>query len=109
MEGTRVGDDGGHAALLRRMDEDLVLRGRSQNTRDSSLPHARLFLDFCDRPVDQLDTDDIRRFLAFLITEQHLTASTVNAYRAALRFLFAVTLNYLQISRLKHIDAFFDP
>ena len=103
--GSAVGVDGGHAALLQRMDEDLVLRGVASNTRMSYLRHARLFLERCDRPVEALTTEDIRRFLRFLLTERGVAGSTANVYSAALRFLFAVTLNrplnYLQIPRAK--------
>ena len=106
MGGSASGVDGGQVALLQRMDADLVLRGLSSNTRASYLTHARLFLEFCERPVDALTTEDIRRFLTFLLTERRVTPATANVYSAALRFLFAVTLdrplNYLQIPRAKH-------
>ena len=105
MGGSASGVDGGQVALLQRMDADLVLRGLSSNTRASYLTHARLFLEFCERPVDALTTEDIRRFLTFLLTERRVTPATANVYSAALRFLFAVTLdrplNYLQIPRAK--------
>ena len=94
-----------YADILRRMRDDLILRKLSPHTVASYLTHARLFLAWCARPADALDTDDIRRFLVALITEYHLAASTVNVYSAAIRFLFAVTLNrslnYLQIPRQK--------
>lgn len=100
-----MSDDYGYAAVLRRLDEDLVLRGLSQNTRDSYLTHVRLFFEFCQCPVDQLTTEDIRRFLTYLITKRQVAPATANVYSAALRFLFAVTLNrplnYLQIPRAK--------
>lgn len=100
-----VSDDYGYAAALHRLDDDLVLRGLSQNTRASYLTHVRLFFAFCQRPVDQLTTEDIRRFLTFLITERRVAPATANVYSAAIRFLFAVTLNrplnYLQIPRAK--------
>jgi integrase/recombinase XerD len=51
--------------------------------------------------VEQLDPIDIRNFLWHLINEKKVSPATVNAYSAAIRFLFAVTLNrtlnYLQI------------
>ena len=94
-----------HADVLDRMHDDLVLRGMSPHTLASYLTHARLFLAWSARPVDALGPDDIRRFLAALITEHQLAPATVNVYSAAIRFLFAVTLNrslnYLQIPRQK--------
>lgn len=85
-----MGVDDGPAAILARMRDDLTFRGLSANTREGYLTHARLFLEFCDRPIDALTTEDIRRFLHFLLTERGVTASTANVYSAALRFLFAV-------------------
>lgn len=103
--GVLVSDDYGYDEALHRMDDDLVLRGLSENTRASYLTHVRLFFAFCQRPIDQLTTEDIRRFLTFLITERRVAPATANVYSAALRFLFAVTLNrplnYLQIPRAK--------
>ena len=91
--------------VLQRMTEDIRLRGLSPNTLDSYLRATRIFLEFCQRPVDQLNDQDIRRFLVFLIHEKKLSPATVNVYSAAIRFLFAVTLNrtlnYLQIPRQK--------
>ncbi|QSO52866.1 site-specific integrase [Alicyclobacillus curvatus] len=92
--------------VLRRLAEDIRLRGLSQNTLESYTTHARIFLEFSgDRPIEQLNAEDIRRFLLHLIHEKKVSPGTVNAYSAAIRFLFAVTLNrtlnYLQIPRQK--------
>lgn len=91
--------------ILLRMKEDIQLRGLSQNTLESYTLHARIFLEYSNRPVDQLNTDDIRNFLWYLINEKKASPGTVNSYSAAIRFLFAVTLNrtlnYLQIPRQK--------
>lgn len=87
------------------MTEDVRLRGLSPNTLDGYIRAAKIFLEFCGRPADQLDVQDVRRFLLFLIHEKKLSPTTVNVYSAAVRFLFAVTLNrtlnYLQIPRQK--------
>ena len=91
--------------ILQRMQEDIRLRGLSENTLESYTLHARAFLDFSSRPVEQLDADDIRNFLWYLINQRKASPGTVNSYSAAIRFLFAVTfnrtLNYLQIPRQK--------
>ncbi len=94
-----------YEAVLARMQEDLVLRGLSVNTLDSYLRSVRIFLAFTGQPIDLLDTPHIRQFLTHLIREKHVAPATVNTYSAAIRFLFAVTLdrslNYLQIPRQK--------
>lgn len=91
--------------ILLRMREDIRLRGLSENTLESYTLHARVFLEYSNRPAEQLDVDDIRNFLWYLINERKASPGTVNSYSAAIRFLFAVTLNrtlnYLQIPRQK--------
>jgi integrase/recombinase XerD len=96
--------------ILQRMKVDIRLRGLSQNTLVSYTRGARFFLEYCKHPVEQLDEDDIRNFLLHLINEKKVKPVTVNNYSAAIRFLFAVTLNrtlnYLQIPRLKKCKTF---
>lgn len=93
--------------ILARMEEDILLRGLAQGTREDYLMHAGLFLRYAQRPVEELDEQDIRQYLTYLIAEKKLTVSTVNTYNAALRFLFGVTLNrnlnYRQIPRLRQV------
>lgn len=90
---------------LRRMQADIQLRGLSRNTFDSYLSHAEIFLNFCNRPIEELTEMDVRKFLGYLVVEKKLMPSTVNIYSSAIRFFFAVTLNrtmnYLQIPRIK--------
>jgi site-specific recombinase XerD len=87
------------------MAEDLKLRGLAAGTQNDYLMHARLFLDWANRPAETMDEENIRQYLNYLISDKKLCVSTVNTYNAALRFLFAVTmnrtLNYRQIPRLK--------
>lgn len=96
--------------ILLRMKEDILLRGLSKNTLESYTTNARIFLEYCNRPTEQLNEHDIRNFLWYLINEKKSSPGTVNSYSAAIRFLFAVTfnrtLNYLQIPRQKKRKAF---
>ncbi len=92
----------GHV-LLERMRDDILLRGLSKHTLRSYILNARLFLDYCNRPVEQLNEQDIRKYQFHLINEKKLSSQSFNTHSAAIRFLFAVTLNrtlnYLQIPR----------
>jgi len=87
------------------MAEDLKLRGLAAGTQIDYLMHARLFLDWTNLPAETMDEENIRQYLNYLISDKKLCVATVNTYNAALRFLFAVTmnrtLNYRQIPRLK--------
>jgi site-specific recombinase XerD len=90
---------------LRRLKADVQLRGLARNTMESYMTHVRLFLGQRKKPIEELDEMDVRDFLGRLIVEKKLSPGTVNAYSAAIRFFFAVTLNrtmnYLQIPRFK--------
>ena len=92
--------------ILLRMKEDILLRGLSKNTLESYTLNARIFLEYCNRPAEELNEYDIRKFLLYLINEKKASPGTVNNYSSAIRFLFAVTfnrtLNYLQIPRQKN-------
>ena len=90
---------------LQRLKADMQLRGLSRHTHDSYTTHVRKFIEFCNRPIEELTEMDVRQFLGGLIVENRLSAKTINSYSSAIRFFFAVTLNrtmnYLQIPRLK--------
>ncbi len=64
--------------VLSRLSEDILLRGLSKNTLESYTIRARIFLEYCNRPVEQLDVDDIRNFLQYLIHEKKSSPGTVN-------------------------------
>ena len=55
--------------LIYRMRVDMRLRGMADNTQDSYLRYARKFLEFCDKPAQDLDELDARRYLLYLLHE----------------------------------------
>lgn len=72
-----------------RMERELILLGLASNTRDSYLKYARLFVQYCGRSPDQLGTEDVRRWVFWLLTVQKRQPRTVNVAIAATRQLFA--------------------
>jgi integrase/recombinase XerD len=91
--------------VLEQLEVDIRLRGLAENTLESYSTNVRIFLEYCNRPIEQLNEEDIRIFLLHLLQEKKASSATMNCYSAALRFFFAVTLNrtlnYLQIPRQK--------
>jgi integrase/recombinase XerD len=91
--------------ILARMEEDIQLHGLSKGTSVNYLYRAKKYLIYAGKPVEEIDEQDIRKYLLYLINETKLSPSSVNNSNAAIRFLFAVTLNrnlnYRQIPRLK--------
>lgn len=95
-----------HEQIVSKLQEDLLLRGYASLTQRSYAQCARTFLAYCNRPVEQLGEKEIRHFLLYLIQEKKFATKTINLHSAAIRFLFAVTLdrplNYLQVPRMKN-------
>ena len=91
--------------IITRMAEDLKMRGYASRTQTEYLRYARIFLNWAGKPAETMGEENIRTYLMHLINGKPLSASTINLNNAALRFLFAVTLdrnlNYRQIPRLK--------
>jgi len=58
--------------VLQRMKADLQLRGLSKHTFRSYTTHIRIFLDYCNRPIEELNEMDVRRFLGHLIVERRV-------------------------------------
>ena len=85
--------------------EDILFRNLSNSTYKNYSRNIRNFFAFCRKPIEELDENDIRNFLHYLIDEKKYAPTTVNQSSAAIRFFFAVSLNrpmnYLQIPLMK--------
>ena len=91
--------------LKEKMDGDLKLRGRSENTRATYLRCAQSFVAYYMRPPEQMGKEEVRDFLLHLVEERKVKPSTYNVYAASLTFLYAHTLERPQevawIGRMK--------
>lgn len=92
--------------VLQKMKADIRFRGLSESTIKNYTRNVKAFLKFCNnRPIEELDEMDVRRFLEHLITVKKLAPRSVNQHSSAIRFFFAVglnrTMNYLQIPLMK--------
>jgi site-specific recombinase XerD len=90
---------------IEKMQKDFRLRGLSESTFKNYTRNVKKFLNFCNRPIDELDANDVRRFLEHLIVETKLKPRSVNQHSSSIRFFFAVglnrTMNYNQIPMMK--------
>jgi site-specific recombinase XerD len=82
----------------------LELRGRVPGTVEDYQTKIRLYQEYYDKPADELGIEEIQGYLHYLLTEKKLSASTVNLYNCALRFVYGVTLdvtlNYKKLVRV---------
>jgi integrase/recombinase XerD len=79
--------------LRKRMLEELQLRNYAEFTIERYLDAVRSFAKFFHRSPDQLGPEQIREYLLYLVRDRKSAPSTVQVYRAALRFLYVKTLN----------------
>lgn len=86
--------------LRERMEADLRLRRRSENTRLAYLRCVRDFAAYHRRSPAEMGEPEVRAFLTHLVEERHVRPSTQGVYAAALRFLYAVTLRRPEVSDL---------
>lgn len=78
--------------LREKMDGDLKLKGLAITTRETYLTCAAGFVRHHGKPPQAMGKDQVREFLLHLIDERQVKPSTYNVYAAALRFLYATTL-----------------
>jgi site-specific recombinase XerD len=79
-------------SILRRLEEDMHLRGFAESTRNNYGRYAGKFLEYANNHGG-MNEETIRKFLRYLLDERKLTPGTVNMYNASIRFLFEVTLD----------------
>jgi integrase/recombinase XerD len=78
--------------LRTRMEQDLVVRGRSVHTRRAYLRAVRELARYYHRSPDELSARDVQGYLCHLIEERRLAAATCRQAACALRFFYEVTL-----------------
>jgi site-specific recombinase XerD len=78
--------------LRDRMSEDLILRNYSPATRRNYLLYAKQLAKFHNRSPQDLDSEDVRRFLLYQIQERKIGYNAYRQIYASLKFLYSVTL-----------------
>lgn len=78
--------------LRDRMQVDLKLAGYSPSTQKIYLLYARLFAKYHMRSPDEMGEEQIRQYLLHMVEEKKISRETYRQIRAALIFLYTVTL-----------------
>jgi site-specific recombinase XerD len=90
--------------ILCKLKKDLELRGRSSTTIKDYMTKVDLYQTYYGKAADDLGVEEINEYLHYLLTEKKRSASTVNTYNSAFRFLYGVTLdvtlNYKKLVRV---------
>jgi site-specific recombinase XerD len=80
------------------MLDDMAVRGLREHTRRDYIRHAHRFAAFLGRSPDTATAEDVRRYQVHQ-RESGAQAPTINSTVSALRFLFTVTLDRVDLSR----------
>ena len=78
--------------LRDKMAEDLKLRGLCDNTRETYLRCAELFVKHHRKSPTLMGKGEVRDFLLHLVEDLKRSPSTYNVYAASLKFLYSYTL-----------------
>jgi integrase/recombinase XerD len=74
------------------MDNDLLVRGMAERTRESYLAAVTRLARHYRRPPDQLSPEEVQAYLVHMLREEHLAWSTCSIAVHAFRFLYHTTL-----------------
>ena len=85
--------------LRDRMEADLRLRNLRPSTQRCYLRYVRTFAAYHMRSPADMGTKEVRDFLVHLRDERRLDPSTIKGYVAALKFLYAATLDQPEVVR----------
>ncbi|MBL7101016.1 MAG: tyrosine-type recombinase/integrase [Nanoarchaeota archaeon] len=79
--------------ILKRLETELKLRGFSHNTVRTYLTTNKLFLEWVKKQPESVKEQDVKDYLAHLISDKKISASSIALKKAALKFLYDEVLN----------------
>ena len=79
-------------ALRKQMDDDMVVRGMAERTRETYLSAVAAMAKYYQRSPEQVNEVEVQRYLLHLIQERKLAWSSCNIAVNALKFCYHVTL-----------------
>src|SRR3972149_6391985 len=78
--------------LRTRMDNDMLLRGMAERTRESYLGAVARMARFYRRSPERVSEQEVQAYLLHMMQEEKLSWSTCNIAANGLRFLYHTTL-----------------
>ena len=74
--------------MLKQLETELKLRGFSPRTVKTYLYQNQLFLNYTNKKSNEINEDDIKNYLAYILSDKKLTHSTVALIKASLKFYY---------------------
>lgn len=79
--------------LLVKYKRDLALKGYSQRTCEHYFRDVKQFLEYYNLPISEIDTEKIKNYLFYLISERKASDSKIRISHSAIRYFFMQTLS----------------
>ena len=79
--------------IYTQMKDELILKGYSSKTVRSYLGHFRRFEEFLDKPVTDINADNIKSYMYYLIHDKETSHSFANQALSSIKFLWIYILN----------------
>lgn len=74
------------------MVEEMKIRNLSKKTIKSYLHHSSKFLDFTNKPIDSITSEDIKKYISYFFRDDGSNFSSVRQCISSLNFLFNIVL-----------------
>ena len=74
--------------MLEKLSTELKLRNFSERTVTAYVTHNKKFLEFNKKDAAQITEDDVKSYLAYLISDRKVSPKTVALVKAALKFYY---------------------
>ena len=72
--------------IIEKLKFDMQLCGLSEVTQKNYEYHVRKFASFCEKPLEEVNLDDVRMFLHYLRNNKKLGIGTVNYFHTCIKF-----------------------
>lgn len=85
--------DPSNPTMYSQMKEELILKGYSYKTMKSYLGHIRRFEEYLNKPVSDINTDNIKSYMYYLVHDKETSHSFANQSISAIKFLWVYILH----------------
>jgi integrase/recombinase XerD len=90
------------STLVEQMQMDMEIMNYSQRTIRSYRAHIKAFLRYFDKSAEELEEDDIRKYLYYLKAEKQFSSSNISQAFSAIKFLYRAVLKMpVSLSKLR--------
>jgi len=87
--------------MLEKLTTEIKIRGFSEQTIKAYSLHNKNFLEFIKKEPESIESEDIKKYMAYLMSEKKLKPSSVNLAMSSLKFLYDEMMDKNLFARIK--------